>query len=102
MGIGKKLARPMSYNTELVMSPWHKPGWPESPTPFTFGLCTLYPLAQDIGKIDHSISNQCTGATLPLSIPVKSIPFAEDATGGFFNRFKITIPSLLEFLNLFV
>ena len=102
MGIGKKRHYPMTYNAELVMASWHEPRRPEGPAPVTFGLCTLYPLAEDICKINDLISNKDTGATFPVSVPVKSITLAEDATAGFCNPFQITIPLLLEFIDLFV
>ena len=92
----------MGYNAELVMSSWHEPRGPEGPTPVTFRLCTLYPLAEDIHKIDNLTPYQYTGAAFPISVPVKAIPLAENATAGFFNPFQIKIPLLLEFIDLFM
>ena len=102
MGIGKKLYNPVGYNAELVMPSRHEPSRSQGPAPAAFGLCTLYPLAQDIRKIDDRTSNKNTGAAFPVSVPVKMIPMAEDTTIGFFNPFQITPPLLLELIDLFL
>ena len=102
VGFKQQLPHCTGYDAELVVASRHESGRSEGPALFTFRLCTLYPLAQDIRKIDNLISHKEAGAAFPMSVPVKSIPIAENAIAGFFNPFQIKIPLLLEFVDLFV
>jgi hypothetical protein len=92
----------VGYNAELVVSSRHEPGRPQGPASAALEIGTLYPLAKNIGKMDDLISNHHTGASFPISVPVKTIPITEDTTVGFFNPFQITIPLHLELIELFM
>jgi hypothetical protein len=97
MRVKQKLPHRTGHNAELVMTARYKPRGSEGPAFSACRVCALYPPAEDIREVAHTIALHHTGAPFPVPVPVDPPARAKGTTSRLFHRHKKAVAHFLEF-----